>query len=184
MILEQDQQLARQARQGDQEAFGQIVRQHQVSVFNTAYRMLGNRQEAEDAAQEAFIRALRFIESFDPDKPIGPWLRRITVNVCLNRLQSLRPEPSLDDNLPAPPHPAPGPEQYAIRHELGQHVRSELLNLSPRYRAVIELRHFQELSYTEIAEALQRPLSDIKSDLFRARRLLAERLQDLQPERS
>jgi len=177
MSTAEERELTRRAAHGDRAAFGEIVRRHQQAVFNVAYRLLGNRQDAEDAAQETFLRAYQFFGRFNADRPLAPWLKRIAVNVCLNRLESLRPELSLDQ-VPLRPEPAPGPEEYTLAREVGERLRAEIARLPPRYRAVIELRHFQDLSYEEIAAALHRPLSDVKSDLFRARKLLAERLKD------
>ena len=171
--------LALRAAQGDQIAFAEIVQAHQQAVFNVAYRVLGNVRDAEDAAQEAFLRAYRFLDSFDVERPLGPWLKRITLNVCLNRLGARKNVASLDDDLPPPPDPNPGPEAQTSARQQAQRIRREILRLPPRYRAVIELRHFQEMRYEEIARTLDRPLSDVKSDLFRARRILAERLKDL-----
>jgi len=174
-----DSELARRAARGDREAFGELVRCHQTGVFNVAYRLLGERRDAEDAAQEAFLRAYRAIRTLDPSRPAGPWLKKITVNVCLNRLER-RESLQLEDDA-ALREPEPGPEPRAIEQERSRDIRRALLSLPRRYRAVIELRHFQELSYAEMADTLDRPLSDIKSDLFRARKLLAQALQEMKP---
>ena len=167
--------LAQRAAQGDREAFGGLVECHQAGVYNVAYRMLGDCREAEDAAQETFLRAFRAIRRLDPQRPPGAWLKKIAVNVCLNRLER-RGTLTLDDEA-AIPASDPGPESQTIEREQNRQVRLALLALPPHFRAAIELRHFQELSYAEMAEALNRPLSDIKSDLFRARKLLAEILR-------
>lgn len=176
-----DRDLAERIQRGDQDAFAELIQQNQSAVFNVAYRFFGNAHDAEDAAQETFLRAWRFFDKFEADRPLGPWLKRIAANVCLNRLESTRPLLSLDDERPAPPDPNPGPESLTVKRGLESRLRSELASLPPRYRAVIELRHFQDCSYEEIAAALNRPLSDVKSDLFRARKLLADRLKDLRP---
>lgn len=170
----EERDLAQRASQGDREAFGELVRLHQTGVYNTAYRMTGNRQEAEDTAQEAFLRAFRAISSLDPSRPPGPWFRKIAVNVCLNRLEKRQTLP-LEEMLATSTDP--GPESQTIEREYSRQVRTALASLPPRYRAAIELRHFQELSYAEMAETLGRPLSDVKSDLFRARKMLAERIR-------
>jgi RNA polymerase sigma-70 factor (ECF subfamily) len=180
--MSDDRDLALKAMRGDHEAFGELVRRHQTGVYNAAYRMTGNRQDAEDAAQEAFIRAYRAIGSLNPSRPPGPWFRKIAVNVCLNRLEKRPVLPLEDEHIVPQPSTAPGissgPEPQTIEREQSREIRGALLTLAPRYRAVIELRHFQELSYIEMAEVLDRPLSDVKSDLFRARRMLAERLKE------
>jgi RNA polymerase sigma-70 factor (ECF subfamily) len=171
--------LAMLAAQGNREAFSELVHRHQASVFNIAYRMLGNRGDAEDAAQEAFIRTYLALDSFDSSRPFSPWLKKIAVNVCLNQLKRKNPTPYLEDAFPPQREPAPGPEAQTIHRERAKKVRAAILALPPRYRAVIELRHFQHLSYKEISKTLERPLSDIKSDLFRARRMLADKLKEL-----
>ncbi len=171
--------LALRARQGDRDAFAEIVRRHQQAVFNAAYRLLGNVRDSEDAAQETFIRAFQFFDKFDADRPLAPWLKRIAVNVCLNRLEGIKPASSLDDEAAPAPDPNPGPEALTVNRARDERIRIELSQLPPRYRIVIELRHFQELSYEEIAKELKRPMSDVKSDLFRARKILSERLKDL-----
>jgi RNA polymerase sigma-70 factor (ECF subfamily) len=168
--------LAQRAAQGDREAFGELIRQHQTGVYNVAYRITCNRQEAEDVSQEAFLRAFRSIRTLDPARPPGPWLRRIAVNVCLDRLEKRQPLP-LEETIASSADP--GPESQTLERERSLKVRNALASLPPRYRIAIELRHFQDLSYTEMAETLDRPLSDIKSDLFRARRLLARYLKEL-----
>jgi RNA polymerase sigma-70 factor (ECF subfamily) len=166
--------LAQRAAQGDREAFGRLVEYHQAGVYNVAYRMLGECRDAEDATQETFLRSYRAIRTLDPLRPPGPWLKKIAVNVCLNRLERRGTMPLEDVSVV--PASDPGPESQVIQREQDRQVRAALLSLPPRYRAAVELRHFQELSYTEMAETLDRPLSDIKSDLFRARRMLVEKL--------
>ena len=170
-------ELAQRAAQGNREAFGGLVSHHQAGVYNVACRMLGECREAEDATQETFLHAFRAIRTLDPQRPPGPWLKKIAVNVCLNRLER-RETATLEDETSIP-GPDPGPELQTIEREQNRQIRSALLSLPPRYRAIIELRHFQELSYAEMAETLNQPLSNIKSDLFRARRLLAEKLRPI-----
>jgi RNA polymerase sigma-70 factor (ECF subfamily) len=176
-----DRDLAERIQRGDQDAFAELIQQHQQAVFNVAYRFLADVHDAEDAAQETFIRAWRFFDRFDADRTLGPWLKRIAANVCLNRLDAVHPLLPLDDDWPASPDPNHGPESITLNRGLESRIRAELTSLPPRYRAVIELRHFQDCSYEEIASTLNRPLSDVKSDLFRARKLLAERIKDLRP---
>jgi len=174
-----DRDLVLSARRGEAEAFGELVRRYQVAVFNACYRLLGNRHEAEDLAQEAFIRAYERLDRFDAERPFGPWIRRVAVNLGLNRLQSAGPPTlSLDDERDEPlSTPEEHPEAAREHAERTEALRAALLSLPPHYRAVVELRHFQELSYDEIAVALGLPVSDVKSHLFRARKLLAEKLR-------
>lgn len=189
MNLADEQTLVQQAKRGDGAAFGELVRLHQSAVFNVAYRLLGRRRDAEDAAQEAFLRAFRALDTFEAERPFAPWAKRIAANVALNWLESERVKPAVLEadlqetadsrtDLDEWAHTGETPEQTVMAQEQEQHIRREILRLPPRYRVVIELRHFQELSYEEVAAAVKRPLSDVKSDLFRARKILAERLKE------
>ena len=179
MTPAQEREWVRRARAGDQAAFGEIVHCHQQAVFNVAYRLLQNIHDAEDAAQEAFLRAYQFLGTFDLDRPLEPWLKQIAANVCLNRLEGRKSYSTLDDELAPVPDPNPGPEALSLLQDRDERIRFELHRLPPRYRIVVELRHFQGLSYEQIARELSQPLSDVKSNLFRARKLLADRLKDL-----
>jgi RNA polymerase sigma-70 factor (ECF subfamily) len=170
-----ERELIRLAQQGDTEAFGQLVVQHQQAVFNIAYRMVGNRQEAEDVAQDSFVRTYQALERFDRQRPFAPWLYRITTNTALNWLRRRRPEAELEEET-LQMNATPSPETQAIAAEASERLRAAVATLPPNYRAAIELRHFQGLSYQEMSEALDVPLSDVKSWLFRARRKLREAL--------
>jgi len=178
MVEPTDRDLVLRTRRGEVEAFGEVVERYQQSVFNVCYRMLGERMEAEDLAQETFIRAYRRLATFDVERPFGPWIRRVANNACLNHIHKQKPESyELDDERDQ----SPG----AIRHEPETHlasaesageVRGAILKLPPHYRSVIELRHYQEMSYSEISSALELPISDVKSHLYRARKKLAAML--------
>jgi RNA polymerase sigma-70 factor (ECF subfamily) len=164
---------------GDDAAFGQLIERHQRSVFNIAYRMLGNREEAGDIAQEAFWRAYRNLGGFDRDRPLAPWLYRIATNLSLNRLRR-NPPPTISlDALPAVADTSPGPPERLLQAETQNRIRQAILALPPADRTVIELRHFQALSYEEIALVTGASVSSVKSRLFRARRRLQAQLADM-----
>jgi RNA polymerase sigma factor (sigma-70 family) len=116
--------LAQRAVQGDREAFGELVQLHQTGVYNAAYRMTGNRQEAEDIAQEAFLRAFRSIRTLDPVRPPGPWFRKIAVNVCLNRLEKRSSMDLDDETLSSSQISDPGPETKTVEREHSRQIRS------------------------------------------------------------
>ena len=174
-----DHQLVVDTRHGDDEAYGELVRRYQTSVYNVCLRLLGERRDAEDLMQEAFLRAYRRLNSYDEQRPFGPWIRRVAANLCYNHFNKKRPVSfELDDEFEiAENKPGQNPEKAQLMVETKNDVHAALLDLPPPYRAVIELRHFQDLSYKEIARTLQIPISDVKSHLFRGRKLLAERLQ-------
>ena len=174
MAASPDRELLVRARRGDRNAFGELVTCYQTGVFNVCYRLLHERDEAEDLAQETFMRAYDRLHIFDLDREFGPWIRRIAANLCLNYLESRKVTVQLDEERDA--DESQRPEKQVEVHERSAQIRATLLSLPPHYRVVIELRHYQELSYDEIARELQIPLSDVKSHLFRARKLLAEKL--------
>lgn len=177
--MNEEQVWLEQAMKGDKVAFGKIVEAYQTPVYNLAYRMLNNPGEAEEAAQEAFVRAYTRLESYDPAHKFSTWLLSITSNFCIDQLRKRRAL-LLSIDEPLPPHPAlhsdgaKGPEAQAVSNEQQELVQSLLSELQPEYREAVVLRYWYELSYEEIAETMDTTVSAIKSRLFRARRQLAE----------
>lgn len=174
-----DRELVLHVRRGEVNAFGELVQRYQQAVFNVCFRLVGERREAEDRSQEAFLRAYQRLDTFDVERPFGPWIRRVAANVCLNHLQNRQPARlPLDDEHDLPQERTTDhPERALERRERADAVRQALLQLPPHFRAVIELRHFQDMDYAEMATALNLPLNTVKSHLFRARKLLAEKLK-------
>lgn len=176
-----DQTLILRTLAGEANAFGQLVQRHQTAVFNVCWRMLGTREEAEDLVQEAFIRAYERLHTFDLTRPFGPWMRTVAANLCLNKLQ--RPPPTLlpleqvDEQVATTA--ATTPEALAVQQEAAAAMQQAISTLPPLYRAVIELRHFQELRYDEIAVQLGISPAAVKTNLFRARKQLAQLLTPL-----
>ena len=168
-------ELIQIAQLGDTNAFGQLVVRHQRTVFNIAYRLTGNRQEAEDVAQDTFVKAYQALGRFDPQRPFAPWLYRIATNTALNWTKRRHPEATVNEEITIA-DAAPNPESQTIANETSERLRAAIAELSPNYRAAIELRHFQGLSYQEMSQVLGIPLSDVKSWLFRARRRLRKAL--------
>ncbi len=179
MPNDSDGHLVQQTLHGDNEAYGKLVQLHQSSVFNVCYRMLGEHQSAEDLTQDTFIRAYQRLNTFDIDRPFGPWIRRIATNLCLNYLKRKQPIiQALEDEVTLISTNSANPEIAQEHLERNLKIRQALLELPPHFRAVIELRHFQEMNYQEIADALNLPLNTAKSHLFRARKLLAKKLEN------
>ena len=165
------------ARQGDDEAFSQLVEAYQRPVFNVCYRMLGEPAEAEDAAQETFIRAYTRLDSYDPQRKFSSWLLSIASHYCIDLLRRRRMSLVSWDDLPPwrwLPDSDPQPEEVALRHEAQRHAQTLLSKLPPDYRAAVVLRYWHDFSYEEIAETLGSTLSAIKSRLFRARQMMAQ----------
>ena len=180
-----------QARRGDKVAFGKIIEAYQGPVFNLAYRMLNNSGEAEEATQEAFIRAYTRLDSYNPNHKFSTWLLSITSNYCIDLIRKRRAI-LLSIDEPLPPHPSlmseksAAPEPQLVQSEQQEMVQSLLAELAPEYREAVVLRYWHELSYEEIAEMMDTTVSAIKSRLFRARKQLAEIgiAHGLQPETS
>jgi len=177
--LNEEQVWLEQARQGDKAAFGKIIEAYQTPVYNLAYRMLNNAGEAEEAAQEAFIRAYTRLDSYDPAHKFSTWLLSITSNYCIDQIRKRRAL-LLSIDEPLAPHPAlmsdrsKGPEAQLMANEQQELVQSLLAELAPDYRQAVVLRYWYEMSYEEIAEVMDTTVSAIKSRLFRARRQLAD----------
>jgi len=151
-------------------------------VFNIALRITNDRDAAADCAQEAFVRAYRALHQFDPAYPFGPWLYRIVTNTSLNHVQRWHAHETPVEDFPEIVEPGPsGPEGSAIRREEVAEVLAAMAELPPRYRAALTLRHLQELSYQEVADALGLPLGTVKTHLHRARAMLRARLAQREP---
>lgn len=168
-----------QALKGDKDAFGNIIGAYQRPVYNLAYRMLNNANEAEEAAQEAFIRAYTRLQSYNAEHKFSTWLLSITSNYCIDIIRKRRAIMlSLDEPLPS--HPAlmseksSGPESQLVQTEEQRLVQTLLMELEPDYRQAVVLRYWYDLSYEEIADIMDTTVSAIKSRLFRARRQLAD----------
>lgn len=165
-----DAQLITLTLKGDRDAYGELVRRYQTSAYNVARHIVGDPQDALDVTQDGFVRAYDALASFDRARPFAPWLHTIIANLAINFVRRKHPAQALEELETSDPRP--DPEQRALASEQQQRVRDALLQLPPAWRAVVELRHFQDLSYEEISIALHMPVSDVKSHLFRARKKL------------
>jgi len=174
MSSARDQALAVRASRGDAGAFGQLVREHSGLVYRVALRILGP-QDAQDASQEAWIRAWRNIESFRGDSAFSTWLYRITVNTCLSarRKESRRKEREYSgEELPFLPEPTGGdadPEAAALSAQQREELLAALEHVRAEHRAALVLRHMEGLSYAEIASILDVPDGTAKGWVSRGR---------------
>jgi RNA polymerase sigma-70 factor (ECF subfamily) len=179
--MDQERVWLEQALKGDTAAFGQLVRAYERPVYNLTYRMLGNSADAEDAAQETFLRAYNKLATFQPDRKFVNWLLSIASHYCIDRLrrQARAPELSLEDPLPPQwlASEGPQPDQELSKKQERERVRQLLDRLPPVYRVAVVLRYWYDMSYREIAVAMATSEAAIKSRLHRARRMLAEQWQ-------
>lgn len=172
--------LFKKVKKGDLDAYGVIIQDYQSSVFNVCYRILGNRQEAEDLTQEAFLRAYHQISRYDISRPFGPWMRTLAANLCYNHLKRARLNkvPLEDERDTIKDDPKYGPEGALEIDQEHKALYQAIWTLPDIQRMALELRHFQGLTYQEMAEAMTLPLNTVRSHLYRGRQKLAELLEE------
>lgn len=174
---EQEEIWVREARAGSKPAFSCLVEAYQRPVYNLTYRMLGNAQEAEDAAQETFLRAYARLKQFDEAHKFSTWIFSIANHHCIDRLRKRHGHfVSIDDNpvLQNLEEDSPLPEASVLDEELKVQLQVLLDRLEPDYRMPLILRYWEDLSYEQIAETLTLTVPAVKSRLFRARKQIAE----------
>lgn len=175
--------LIQRCRAGDEDALAALFHRYKDLIYKTAYLFLGNAQDAEDALQDVFVKVYRSLGTFNPRKgAFTTWLRRITVNHCLNmrrcrRLEFFPLENSAIDLSPSArtPHRS-SPEEVVMNRQRAKTVWREIQRLSPPLRATVILRYCQELSYREVAEVLEIPLGTVKWRLHEALKTLRKAL--------
>ncbi|NJM06274.1 sigma-70 family RNA polymerase sigma factor [Candidatus Gracilibacteria bacterium] len=176
--LDDEPVLIQRTLAGDQRAFAELVERYTGAVFNLAYRMLNNAQDAEDAVQEIFLRAYRRLDSYDTERKFVTWLLTIASNYCIDRLRRRRFDwLTLDDVAFWLPSTRTGPERNALLNEQRAAVQQALQALPEQYRSITVLRYWQDLSYLEIAEVTGLSESAVKTRLHRARKMLETVLQ-------
>jgi len=184
--VDPDLELVECWRAGDDQAFATLVRRHERRVFGLLMRMLGNREEAEDVAQETFLNLHRYGHRFRSEARFSTFVYRVAVNAALNRrrslgrrrarLANLSHRQAAGDDLPSSPR---GPEDSAAGGEIRERVQQEIQRLSPALRAPLVLYDIEGLPYSEIAQVLELREGTVKSRIHRARQALRERLTDL-----
>jgi RNA polymerase sigma-70 factor (ECF subfamily) len=162
------------------------VQRYQRQVYNLAYRMLGNAEDAGDLVQDTFLRAYSALAKFRQDASFLTWLYKIASNLCIDQLRSRKAKGALsleveleEGREPAADDRSTMPEDRAIREAIQDILHREILNLPEKYRVVIVMRHLQEMSVEEIADALELPTGTVKTHLFRARDMLRGRLRSV-----
>jgi len=175
--------LAR-AQRGDPDAFSNLVETYQRPVYNLCYRMLNNAGDAEDAAQETFLRAYKSMNAYDDSRPFATWLLSIAAHYCIDQMRKRRMPIVSMEELPYPDlsDDKPGPETLADRREQQKRVRALLDSLGPTDRAAVTLYYWYDLSYEEIGQALSITVSAVKSRLHRARLSMVQEWQQNTPQ--
>ena len=160
--------------EGVERVFERMVREHQHRVYAVGYALTGNRHDAEEVAQDTFLRAYRALATYPPDRirdlKQKPWLHRIAVNVVRNRARGAKPRTAelngSESDL------SPGPESRALQRAEMDDLACRLASLPPRFREAVVLRHVHQMSYEEVAEALEQPVGTVKSNVHRGLKLL------------
>jgi RNA polymerase sigma-70 factor (ECF subfamily) len=182
MDTRRDETLAFETQQGNTDAFAVLVERHKGRVYRTLYQVVGDEQDAQDLAQEVFLKVYRSLAGYRGDAAFTTWLHRLTVNLALDWLRARKRRP-LQVPLEPPPErelrPAPhlashaeGPEEAALRDERRQQLQTAIRELPDDYREVVLLYHFHHLSYQQIADRLEAPVRTIETRLYRAKQLL------------
>lgn len=173
-----DSALKQSAVAGDHLAVERLFRELYPPVYGFCFTMTRNRADAEDIAQQTFLKAFASLRRFRPGEPIGPWILRIAHNLFVSQLRSRRPQTDLDDpEIGLLPSSDPAPEASALSQETREEVRRALRSLAPQAQVILALRYQQQLSYEEIAAVIDAPVTTVTNRLFEARRQLGHLLR-------
>lgn len=176
----EDQQLMLQVADGNLEAFAVLVDRHRQTAWRVAYRMLGDPAEAEDAAQQAFLKIFEAADRYEPTAAFKTYLHRVVTRHCLDRIE--KKKPVYVDELPPRRDDRKGPGAKLETRQKRQRIRQAIDALPGRQRSAVVLYHFEELRYAEIAEAMDCSTKAVERLLARGRRALADELTGLMPE--
>jgi RNA polymerase sigma-70 factor (ECF subfamily) len=182
-VITEERELVKRAQAGDAEAFSVLVSEHQQFVYNLALRALQDSHEAEDAAQDAFVRAWMALPNFRGQSQFRTWLYRIVTNVCYNRMPRLRKEMSAmgdEQVMDVPDETSDNPADEVESIQQRAFLQKQIDELPESYKILVILRYQQELSYEEIANVLSLPLGTVKTGLFRAKAQLRQALNALE----
>ncbi len=177
MVKVNDNLLVRRILDGQIDAYREIVARNQARVFYIGLKFFHNRHDAEDYAQEVFLKAFEKLQSFKGEVPFSSWLNKIAYNMAVNHYHKRR-RAHVEVALPVEPRDTSlGPEVRVLRNELQERVRKVLKKIPDIYKPVIKLHFFEGLSYPEISRILSIPVNTIKSYVFRTKQLLRSRLE-------
>lgn len=173
MSRDGDAELVRRCRQGDRAAYDALLTEYEKPIFNVAYRMLHNIDDAQDVTQTVFLKAFENLSGYDPRYRFFSWIYRIAINESINFAQKRSRQQPLEGHEPTQ---LAGPEDDCGRAEIGAAIESVLMTIKPEYRTILILKHVSGFSYEEISEVIDVPTKTVKSRLFAARRLLRDGL--------
>lgn len=175
MHKDRDAALVNDCKRGDRKAMTQLVSEYQKPVYNAAFRILGNTDDAADTTQTVFLKVFEHIADYDPKFKFFSWIYRITINESLNQVRKRKKQEPLDDSQVSPWQ---SPAEDLETKRLCDRVQGALMSLSTDYRTVVVLKHISGCSYQQIGEILQLPAKTVKSRLYSARQLMKKTLQN------
>ena len=186
MAIGDDAELVGRCLQGDERAYRELIARYRRQVYSLALRMLRRAEDAEDLTQETFVRMFRALDRYDPTRPFGAWIITIASRLCIDHLRRRRLNPismfqrdagSDEEYVIEAEDTGPGPDVMAMHREEERRATELIDSLPEHYRIVVMLRHQQDMSYEEIAEALELPLGTVKARIHRAREILKSRIE-------
>jgi RNA polymerase sigma-70 factor (ECF subfamily) len=179
--------LARLAKTGDRGAFADLVELYKDKIYHLGYRMLGNRQEAEDVAQETFLRVYRSMDRYDESMKFSTWIYRIGTNLSIDRLRKRKAMYSLDADVAADGEGTdwygmlaseePTPEGHVLLSETQRRIREAIEALPKKYKSVVVLKYLHDMSLQEIGDVLDMPVTTVKTRVHRGREFLRKKLE-------
>ncbi|MDB5054755.1 MAG: polymerase subunit sigma-24 [Bacilli bacterium] len=178
--------LAKLSREGDRRAFAELVELYKDKIYHLGYRMLNQRQEAEDVVQETFLRVYTNLNRYDENQKFSTWIYRIATNLCIDRLRKRKANYSLDADMSdgegmdwhaTLASEQAGPETELILSETQQHIRDAIETLPDKYKTVVVLRYLHDLSLQEISDVLDMPVTTVKTRVHRGREFLRKKLE-------
>jgi RNA polymerase sigma-70 factor (ECF subfamily) len=177
--------LAKLSRGGDRRAFAELVELYKDKIYHLGYRMLNQKQEAEDVVQETFLRVYTNLEKYDENQKFSTWIYRIATNLCIDRLRKRKPSYSIDaemtDGEGTDWHAMlasndAGPDEELILSETQQNIREAIQTLPDKYKTVVILRYLHDMSLQEISDVLEMPVTTVKTRVHRGREFLRKKL--------
>lgn len=178
--------LAKLSRGGDRRAFAELVELYKDKIYHLGYRMLNQKQEAEDIVQETFLRVYTNLDRYDENQKFSTWIYRIATNLCIDRLRKRKPSYSIDAEMTdgegtvwqamLASHEA-GPEEELILSETQQNIRNAIQTLPDKYKTVVILRYLHDMSLQEIGDVLEMPVTTVKTRVHRGREYLRKKLK-------
>lgn len=167
---------------GDKEVFSELVTRYKKLIYNVIYNIINNREEVYDIAQEVFIRIYKALDKYDPSYKFSTWSVKIATNYCLDVVRKKKIDTMPIDEAIGVSSNIDTPESSYIKQELCERINDELSKLPEKYRVPLILYHKNGLSYEEMTQVLNEPMSIIKNRLFRARQMLKQKLSEQRKE--